>query len=147
MHKHWRKKRRRVSLIFTTTVNNIYQIKIQSLKMNLLIKTFVDAVLGLVDHDTNAPITATFANTTYASDNPAVFTCNTDVNADGTLDVVGVAAGNANLHVETDATYTDGNTNQSVTVHLSKDIPMTVTAPAGENVDLTVNFTAAQPTP
>jgi hypothetical protein len=115
--------------------------------MELQKQQFVDSILGLVDHDTQAAIPATFANIVLTSSDPAIFTADTDVNNDGTIDVVGVSEGTATLNVKADVTYTDTHTNLEVTASKEANVPVTVTAPppTAENVDLVVTFSPAQP--
>jgi len=117
--------------------------------MDLNVKEFVDSILALEDTDTKAAINATFANIVLASSDPSIFTCDTDVNADGTLDITGIAEGTATLTVTADATYTDSNTGQSVTASKSATIGVTVHAPlpGAENTDMVVTFSAPQPNP
>jgi hypothetical protein len=138
-------KKHEPQLIFTTVLFN-NQIKILSI-MELNTKEFVDSILALEDTDTKAPIDATFANIVLTSSDPTIFTADTDVNADGTIDIVGVAEGTATLNVKADATYIDGNTKQSVTATKEANIPVTVHAPlpGAENTDLVVTFSPAQP--
>lgn len=139
--------KKKYSLIFTTIINN-KQIKILKIMPTLDLKTFVDTVLALEDTDTKAPITATFANVVLTSSDPTIFTADTDANADGTIDIVGVAAGTATLTVTADASYTDGNTGKAVTANKSATIDVTVTAPlpGDENTDMIVSFSAPTPT-
>lgn len=139
-------KKKKTNLIFTTIINH-FQIKI--LKMQLETKQFVDSILSLVDHDTQQPIDATFTNVVLTSSDPSIFTADGDVNGDGTVDVVGVAAGSGTLNVKADATYTDSNTKKEVTVNKEANVDVTITepAPTAENTDLVVTFGAAQPIP
>lgn len=140
-------KKKKTHLILTTFINN-YQIKIQSIKMELNQKKFVDSILQLVDHDTQAPIEATFSDIVLESSDTEIFTIG-DVNADGVLDLVGVKAGIATLNVSASATYVDANTGETVTKTKTAAVPVTVNAPApdAENTDLVVSFTAAQDVP
>ncbi len=139
-----RRRPQRTTLILTFFINN-YQIKIQT--MQLETQQFVDSILGLVDHDTQEAIPATFANIVLTSSDPAIFTADTDVNADGTIDVVGVSEGNATLNVKADVTYTDKNTGKEVTKAKEANVPVTVTLPppSEENTDLVVTFSTPQP--
>jgi len=132
-HKH------RTQLIFTTIINN-YKIKILAMTLNT--KEFVDSVLALEDSDTKQSISATFANIVLTSSDPSIFTADTDVNADGTIDIVGVSTGLASLNVKADATYTDSNTGKEVTASKEANIDITVSepAPGAENTDLVVSF-------
>lgn len=137
--------KKKYSLIFTTIINK-KQIKILSI-MDLNTQEFVDSILALEDTDTKSPIDATFANIVLTSSDPSIFTCDTDVNADGTLDITGVSEGTATLTVTADATYIDGNTKQSVTANKSATIDVTVHAPlpGAENTDMVVTFSAPTP--
>ena len=119
------------------------------MSVSLQVKQFAVGVFGIVKHDDGTPITATFANETFTSSDPTIFTAVVDP-SDGpdtaVLDVDGVAPGDATLHVEADATYTDPGTGQVVTKHKAADIPVTITA--GEtDTDLVVNFGQPQPLP
>jgi hypothetical protein len=140
------KRKRKPTLIFTTIINN-KQIKILKIMPTLDLKTFVDTVLALEDTDTKAPITATFANIAMTSSDTSIFTADSDVNADGTVDIVGVAAGTATLTVTADASYTDGNTGKAVTANKSATIDVTVSEPlpGDENTDMIVSFGAPSP--
>lgn len=130
-------------LILTATINNV---KIKILAMTLQTKQFVTAALGLVDHDTQNPIEATFENVALTSSDPSIFTVDTDVNGDGNVDVVGVAPGTATLNVKADVTYEDANTGLSVTASKEANIEVTVTLPP-ETTDLVVTFSDPQPVP
>lgn len=140
-----KKRKQRTKLILVTIINKS---KIKILAMEFNVKEFVDTNLALVDHDTQAPIDATFANITLTSSDTSVFTCDSDVNADGITDVLGIAEGSATLTVTADATYTDSKTGLVVTGNKSVDVPVTITAPAptAENTDLVVTFGPATPT-
>ncbi len=135
----------KTQLIFTTIINKS---KIKILAMELNAKEFVDSILGLVDHDTQESIDATFANITLGSSDSSIFTTDTDVDADGVLDIVGVSEGTATLTVTADATYTDKNTGKEVTANKTATIDVTVHAalPGAENTDLVVTFSAPKPT-
>jgi hypothetical protein len=92
-------------------------------------------IVGLVDGKTLLPVTATFSGTTNTIDNTAIAT----VDASGNL--VGVAAGTANLTTSTSATYTDSNTQQPVTAPLTLVTPVTITAVVtAETVQLVVSL-------
>lgn len=141
-----RKKKHKTELVFTTIINKF---KIKILAMELQTQDFVDSILGLEDSDTKAPIDAIFANVVLTSSDPSIFTADTDVDADGTLDIVGVAEGTATLNVKADATYIDGNTQQSVTASKEANVDVTVTkpAPGAENTDMVVSFGTPKPVP
>ena len=141
-----RKRRKKTKLIFTTIINK-NQIKILAMQLNT--QEFVDAMLALENSDTHDKVDATFANIVLTSSDPTIFTADTDVNADGTLDIVGVAVGSASLNVKADATYTDPNTQAVITANKSADIAVTISAPppGAINTDLVVTFDTPQPTP
>lgn len=146
-HKHNTKhKHQKVHLILTTYIHN-YKIKIYA--MQLQTKNFMDAILTLVDHDTLDPIQATFANIELTSSDPSIFTTTEDVDADGTVDIVGVAVGTGSLHVKTDVTYTDKNTKLPVTDTKEVDVDVTITEPApdAEKTDLVVTFSDPKQVP
>ncbi len=138
---HTINKRHSPRLIFTTIINN-HQIKILKIMPTLDSKQFVEEILALENTDTKAAISATFANVKLLSSDVSIFTCDTDVNADGTLDIVGIAPGTATLTVTADATYTDANTGQPVTASKSATVDVTVNKPlpGAENTDLVVTF-------
>lgn len=140
------KAKNKTDLVFTTFIHN-YKIKI--LQMNLEKQKFADTILTIVDHATGTPIDATFENVVLESSDPAVFTCTTDVNNDGKVDLVGVSEGTASLNVTADATYVDGNTGETVTKTKTASVPVTITAPPPEaqSTDLIVTFTAAEAVP
>ena len=92
-------------------------------------------IIGLVDATTLAPITATSTGETNSIDNTAVAT------VDASNNVVGVAAGSANLTSTATWTYTDSNTQLPVTVTLTIVTPITVTAVVtAESVQMVVTF-------
>lgn len=132
-------KRQKTQLILTAFINKY---KTQILAMELKTKNFMDSILTLVDSDTRNPIQATFSNIELTSSDPAIFTASDDVDADGTVDIVGVAAGSGTLHVKADATYTDSKTGKETTQTKEVDVDITVTeaAPDAENTELVVTF-------
>lgn len=135
-----------VRLILTTILNNNNSI-LEIMALNLNVGQSSTDVLGLIDTDKNVPVVATFANVSFTSSDPTIFTTTQDPsNPNQSVDTA-VAAGTANLVVTADASYTDANTGQAVTkTGLSVTVPMTVTAVvAGENVALTI--TQGTPTP
>lgn len=144
--KRSKKTKKKTKLIFTTIINKT-QIKI--LAMQLDTQEFVDAMLALENSADQSKVDATFANIVLTSSDPTIFTADTDVNADGTLDIVGVAVGTASLHVAADATYTDPNTQAVITANKTADIAVTISAPppGAINTDLVVTFDTPQPTP
>lgn len=134
----------RIRLILKTILdknNSIFQI----MALNLNTGQFSIDSLGLIDSDTGNPVSATFANATFTSSDPAVFTTEQDAaNPNSTKDTA-VAAGSASLTATADVTYTDANTQASVTKSLSVTIPVIVSAVvAGENVALVINQGAPQ---
>lgn len=131
-------------LIFSTIINNQ---TIQILSMSLEVKQFMDTALTVVDKATGNAINAVISNVVLTSSDEAIFTCNTDVNADGTLDVVGISVGEASLHVTADVSYTDANTGLAVTANLAADAPVSVTAPppTAQTPELVVSFTTPAP--
>lgn len=141
-----KKKKTRTELIFTIIINHT---KIKILAMELQKQEFVNSILGLVDHETQEPIEASFSNVELTSSDTAIFTADTDVNADGTIDVVGVSVGTATLGVKADATYIDKNTGKEVTASKEATIEVTITEPPidAETTDLVVTFSAPTPVP
>jgi len=117
--------------------------------MQLQKQEFVNSILGLVDHETQAPIEATFSNIELTSSDTAIFTADSDVDADGTIDIVGVAPGTATLGVKADVKYIDGKTGEEVTASKEATIDVTITEPLidAETTDLVVSFSAPKPVP
>jgi hypothetical protein len=141
-----KKRKSRTQLIFTTYFHNF---KIKILSMQLQKQEFVNSILGLVDHETQAPIEATFSNIELTSSDTAIFTADSDVDADGTIDIVGVAPGTATLGVKADVKYIDGKTGEEVTASKEATIDVTITEPLidAETTDLVVSFSAPKPVP
>lgn len=141
-----RKRKKKIKLIFTTIINK-NQIKILAMELNT--QEFVDTMLALENSADQTKVDATFANVVLTSSDPTIFTADKDVNADGTLDIVGVAVGTASLNVTADATYTDPNTSEVITANKSADIQVTITAPppGAINTDLVVTFSDPSATP
>lgn len=98
--------------------------------------------LGLVDHSTQQPITATFANVNVSSSDTAIFT--TKLDSAGNVDVDGVAVGNGTLTVSADATYIDPATKATVTFTKLVTVSVTI-SPATTATDLVVTFGNPQP--
>jgi hypothetical protein len=122
----------KVKLVILQSFNNKNYI---AMSLNLPANQKAPIIVGLVDATTLQPVTATFASTTNSSDNTAIFT----VDASGNL--VGVAAGTANLLTSSAATYTDSNTQQPVTQTLSATTPVVVSAVVtAESVQLVVSL-------
>lgn len=93
--------------------------------------------LSLIDSDTGNAVAATFANNSFTSSDSNVFTSTVDGTDPNSTRDQAVNAGSATLNVSSDVTYTDANTNQSVTKTLTLAVPVTVVAVvAGENVAL-----------
>lgn len=115
-------KHQRVKQVLFTNFNNN---KFITMALTLATNQSAPIVLGLVDADTLAPITATFTGETETSDNTAVAT------TDPVLGLVAVqsnlAGGSGNLTSVATWTYTDKNTSQPVTVTLTTVTPFTVT--------------------
>lgn len=140
-HKHHKK----VELVLTTFINNS---KLRIMSLQLSSKQFALGSLALIDSDTQAQVTATFANPQFTGDNDAAFTVAPDASDPNTARVTGVAAGTGNVTASADATYTDANTGQQVTKSVSVVVAVTVIAVvAGENVELQLNFGAPQDQP
>jgi hypothetical protein len=102
-------------------------------------------ILGLVDTDTQKPIAATFANVSISIADTTIAEIETDPNVTGQSDVKPLAVGTTTLNVTADATYTDGNTGESVTkTGLTASTDVTV-AEGVENVGLVVSLAALTP--
>ena len=122
----------RVRLVIFQSFNNINYI---AMSVTLPSNQKAPIVVGLVDSTTLQPVTFTATGTTNTSDNSAVFT----VDADG--NVVGVAAGTANLLTTSTVTYTDSNTQQSVTATLNTTTVVIISAVVtAESVQLAVTL-------
>lgn len=117
--------------------------------MELQTKQFLDTILDLVDHETQQPIDATFSDVQLTSSDESIFTSTSDVNGDGTVDVVGVGEGTAVLNVKVMATYIDSKLNQEVTNAKEVNVDVTITAPPpeAETTDLVVTFSDPKPVP
>lgn len=103
------------------------------------------AILGLVDTVTNQPVTATFTDVSWSSDNEAVFTTEQNATDTNEQDITGVSAGTANLIVTAVASYTDSN-GDAQTPTLTSTIPVTVTGtPDGVELNVTFGAATAQP--
>lgn len=140
------KKRTKTSLRVFFFINNQFK-PLKFMKLN--VQQFVNAKLGLIDSDTKEVIETQFENIQLSSSDEAVFTVSTDVNADGELDLVGIAPGTADLKVEAVAKYTDKNTNQPVVAGKDATVSITVSQPepGAENTELVVSFTDAADVP
>lgn len=113
------------------------------------VKEFVQGNVSLVNHVDGSPIEATFANEQFSSADESVATVNVDP-ADGpdtaVLDIVGVSVGETDITVTVDASYTDPNTNESLTKSKSVTIQVTITEPVEQaETDLIVNLGTPQP--
>jgi len=139
-----RRRKRRTQLIFTTIINNS---KIKILAMQLDKQTFASTILTLVDHETQEPINdVVFSETVLTSSDESIFTV-TDVDADGTVDILGVSEGSATLNVKTKASYIN-SIGESVTTDEEADVEVNVTTPppGANETDLVVTFGPPQPT-
>ena len=97
------------------------------------------ATLELVDTVTGSPITgATFSGVSISSDNTAIMEVVTNADNPEEQDIVGMAAGEANLSVTAIADFTDSN-NEPASETVSAVIPVTVESTA-DGVALVVNF-------
>lgn len=135
-------KKERVRLVLTTILNNNKFI-VMSITLNA--NQFSLDTLSLIDSDTNAAVAATFANQSFASSDPSIFTSTQDVTDPNSTKDVAVGAGTASLNISADVTYTDANTNQPVTKTLTLVVDVTVVAVvAGENVALVLTQGAPQ---
>lgn len=101
----------------------------------------VVGTLGLVDHATGNPITATFTNISFSGSDNTLFTVTQSTTDLTSVTVTGVAAGTGTLTATADATYVDPANGNSVTVTKSVVIGVTI-SPAGTVADLVVNFGA-----
>jgi NCAIR mutase (PurE)-related protein len=137
-------KHERVNLVFTQNLNNT-----KSIIMLLSLNSNQSSVglLGLIDSDTQAQVSATFANVSFSGSNPAAFSVTQDTTNPNQANVAGVAAGTGTISATADATYTDSTTGQSVTkTGLTVSVDVTVLAiVAGENVTLQLNFSTPTP--
>jgi len=138
----FRKKRlhpQKTSLVCVTIINNF---KIKILSMQLKKQQFADTQLALVETDTQAPIAATFSEIEITSEDTSIVSIG-DVNADGILDVIGVAPGTTNITVKAKASYFDTNLGKDNVVDKSKSVSVTVSAPPPEaqSTELLVTFT------
>lgn len=112
--------------------------KIMSLALD--VNSFAIATLGIVDHVTQLPVDATFANIELTPDDATIVS--TDP---ATGKIVGLAAGTTNLTAVADVTYTN-SLNVQVTEKKSATSGITVTAVAVANgVDLVVSFSTPAP--
>jgi hypothetical protein len=122
-------------------VLNLYNTKstLRIMALSLASNQIVIGTLGLTDTTNPATVvTGTFAGTTATSDTPAAFTALVDAN--GNVDVTGVAAGTGNLTVTTTAAYTD-STGAAQSVSLSLTVAVTVTAVVvADSVALSITF-------
>ena len=108
-----------------------------ALSMN--VGEFVVGTLGLVDHDTQAAVVATFSNPNNTSSDANVATVDTDGK------VVGIGAGTADITFTVDVEYTDANTKE--VVKATKTVVETFTIvvpPTPQTTDLTVSFSDPQ---
>lgn len=135
-HHHPHHHRQNVRLVLTTIISKS---KFIIMNPQLTVGFFSLDSLQLIDSDTGAPVQATFANQSFASDNTDVLTSEQSTTDPNSTNDTAVAGGTANVTAQADATYTDKNTGQPVTKTLSVKVPYTVIAVvAGENVALTL---------
>lgn len=110
------------------------------MELQLNVGQFVVGTLGLVDHNTQQPVQATFSNPSNSSNDENVAT------VDSNNKVVGVGEGSTTVTFRSDVVYTDANTGQTVSTTKSVDVVVTVTLPpTPQEVDLVVTFSPAQP--
>jgi hypothetical protein len=129
--------KQRVSLILLAT-NILNSSKLHVMALNLTTAQKVAGVFGLVDQETQAPVTGTFTGNTVASDNTGVATAT--VEPDGSILVTAVAAGTCNISGSATANFTDSN-GQSQTQTLSiVPIVCTISLAQADNVTLVLNF-------
>jgi len=117
--------------------------------MQVKVKDFLIANLGIVNHETQEAIDALFANETFLSADDSIVGVSLDP-SDGpdtaVLDFDVKAVGEVELTVDVDATYVAPGINEQVTRHKQVKITMTVTAPVEEGAtDLVLNFGPAKP--
>ena len=127
-------------LVLTTFINNS---KFEIMSLSIVANEKVIGSLGLIDSVTNEPVSATFQNTTATSGNTASY--NASVNADGSIEVTGVAEGSGDLVVTSLADFTD-SLGHPQSVEKSVTIPVSISAVQTANgTNLVVNF--GTPTP
>lgn len=125
----------RTRLVLTTILDNNTTVQIMSITLNA--NQFSLDTISLIDSDTGNAVAATFANQSFSSSDPSVFTSVQDSSDPNSTRDTAVGAGSASLNISAEATYTDGNTGQSVTKTLTLVVDVTVVAiVAGENVAL-----------
>ena len=109
------------------------------------VKEILEAKLGLINKADGQLIEATFSGITLSSSDTSILTADTDADADGETDIVGVAPGTATLHIEAVARYIDPNTSQEVVAGKSADVELVVTPADPEAADtaLVVSFADA----
>lgn len=141
LYRRYRNLIRRQKIDVTTEINynqlTIKTLKIMELKFQ--VGQFVVGTLGLVDHNTQEVVEATFSNPQNSSSDENVVT----VDADNKL--VAVAEGTADVTLQSDVEYTDANTGNSV--HTTKSVVVNVTVNAAvlpQEVDLVVSFSEPQ---
>jgi len=123
-----------------------HHIKIEGIIMSaqLNVNELLVGTLGLVDHATQQPITATFTNVSVSSSDTSIFTASLD--GSGNVDVDGISAGSGTLSISADATYVDPATQATVTFTKVLTVSVTV-SPATTATDLVVTFGTPQPIP
>lgn len=141
------KKRKEHEHVTLVLIQSIQKSKFIIMSLSLTIGTPEDGLLQLVDSATLAVHSeATFANITATSSDPSL-TASVDASTPNQIDITPNTVGSGNLQVIADATYTDSNTNQSVTkTGLQYIVPFTIVA-GSEDVQLVVNFGPVAPAP
>ena len=86
---------------------------------------FTEALLSLVNEETNEPIETTFSNVKFESSDEAVFKIE-DADSDGDLDVIPVGPGVATLLVSAVCSYTDPNNGEPIVAGKDAD-PVEIT--------------------
>lgn len=127
-HRHHHHSRYKLKIFF----NNQIQF---TMSQQITVGQILASHLGVVDHVTGAVVPATFANETVAIADTSLLSVDADEN------FTGLAAGSTDVTITADCSYTDGNTNQPLTVNKSVTVNLTITAPvSAEETDLVVSF-------
>lgn len=126
-----------LEIIFNNNKNsNKMSLEIQANQLSV-------GTLSLVDSTTNAPVAATFSNTTAVSDTPGVAAA--VVNADGTVTISGVSAGTANVTITSTASFTN-SLGVATTGNVTSVVAVTIDAvPVADGVTLVISFSPAAP--
>ncbi|HEY4288284.1 MAG TPA: hypothetical protein VGN00_14365 [Puia sp.] len=145
----FRPKEARTQFVLTTIIYKHLKFEgiIMSSKLN--IKEFVKGTFGIVKHDDQTPIEATFANEKFTSADETIAKVAqdpTDTADTAIVDIEGVAEGETDITVEVDATYVDPITLQEVTKHKTAIVHVTISAPTSDTeTDLVVTLGDPQP--